>query len=147
MGEVYRAVDGRLNRTVAVKVLPVEFCDTPARRERFDREARTLSGLSHPHICRVFDVGQQDGRDYIVMEFLEGETLQARLRRGPLPLADALRYGAQIGDALDQAHRHGVIHRDLKPGNIMLTPAGAGVAALWLAQQGAPRFPAGGGGP
>src|SRR5438045_4343780 len=98
MGEVYRAVDRRLDRTVAVKVLPAEFCDAPGRRERFDREARTISALSHPHICRVYDVGQQDGREYIVMEFLDGETLQARLRRGPLPVDEALRYATQIGD-------------------------------------------------
>ncbi len=137
MGEVYRAVDGRLNRTVAVKILPPHIADHPGRRQRFESEARTISSLSHPHICRVYDVGHQDGLDYIVMEFLEGETLEARLRRGPLPLEESLKYAAQIGDALDQAHRHGVIHRDLKPGNIMLTAAGAilldfGLAKMWL---------------
>jgi len=137
MGEVYRAVDGRLDRTVALKILPPHLSDHAGRRQRFDREARTISSLNHPHICRVYDVGDQDGLGYIVMEFLEGETLEARLRRGPLPLEESLTYAAQIGNALDQAHRHGVIHRDLKPGNIMLTAAGAilldfGLSARWL---------------
>jgi eukaryotic-like serine/threonine-protein kinase len=137
MGEVYRAVDLRLDRTVALKILPAHLSDNPERRQRFHREARTISSFSHPHICRVYDVGDHAGVEYLVMEFLDGETLQARLRRGPLPIADALAYAIQIGDALDQAHRHGIVHRDLKPGNVMLTSAGAvlldfGLATPWL---------------
>jgi serine/threonine protein kinase len=137
MGEVYRAVDLRLDRTVALKILPAHLSDNPERRQRFHREARTISSFSHPHICRVYDVGDHAGVEYVVMEFLDGETLQARLRRGLLPIADALAYAIQIGDALDQAHRHGIVHRDLKPGNVMLTSAGAvlldfGLATPWL---------------
>lgn len=137
MGEVYRAIDGRLDRTVALKILPADFCLSPERRERFQREARTISGFNHPHICRVYDVGNHDGVEYIVMEFLEGETVEARLRRGRLSIPEALGYAKQIGGALDEAHRHGVVHRDLKPGNVMLTPGGAvlldfGLATPWL---------------
>jgi TolB-like protein/Flp pilus assembly protein TadD len=137
MGEVYRAVDLRLDRTVALKILPAHLSGSPERRQRFQREARTISSFSHPHICRVYDVGDHAGVEYLVMEFLDGETLEARLRRGPLPIADALAYAIQIGDALDQAHRHGIVHRDLKPGNVMLTSAGAvlldfGLATPWL---------------
>jgi eukaryotic-like serine/threonine-protein kinase len=124
MGEVYRARDTRLDRIVAVKVLPAHLSEDPVRRQRFEREARAVSSLNHPHICTLFDVGQQDGVDFLVMEFLEGETLAERLARGPMPLDQALRHAVEIADALDRAHRHGVVHRDLKPGNIMLTKSG-----------------------
>ncbi len=135
MGEVYRARDTRLDRDVAIKVLSGHFVSTPSLKERFDREARTISQLSHPNICRLYDVGSQDGSDYLVMECLEGETLADRLVRGPLPIEEVLRNGAQIADALDKAHQQGVIHRDLKPGNIMLTKAGAKVLDFGLAKQ------------
>ncbi|AMY09484.1 Serine/threonine-protein kinase PrkC [Luteitalea pratensis] len=124
MGDVYRAVDTRLNRTVAVKVLPQQpWCD-PERQLRFRREAEIVSNLNHPHICTVHDIGVHDGVDYIVMEYIEGETMQQCLARGSLPLARALEYSVQIVDALDKAHRRGVVHRDLKPGNVMITAAG-----------------------
>ena len=135
MGEVYRARDTRLDRDVAIKVLSGHFVSTPSLKERFEREARTISQLSHPNICRLYDVGSQDGSDYLVMECLEGETLADRLNRGPLPVEEVLRYGAQVADALDKAHQQGVIHRDLKPGNIMLTKAGAKVLDFGLAKQ------------
>jgi eukaryotic-like serine/threonine-protein kinase len=125
MGEVYRAKDSRLNRTVAIKVLLAQVSDWSELRQRFEREARVISSLNHPHICTLYDIGHQDGIDYLVMEYLEGETLASRLLKGPLPLDQVLRYAIQIADALDQAHRHGVVHRDLKPGNIMLTRSGA----------------------
>lgn len=135
MGEVYRALDTRLERTVAIKVLPAHLCNDPHLRQRFVREARTISALQHPHICTLFDVGSQDGTDYLVMEYLEGESLAARLARGPLPSDQALQTAMEIADALQAAHRQGFIHRDLKPGNIMLTNTGAklmdfGVAKL-----------------
>lgn len=120
MGHVYRARDTRLDRTVAVKVLPPEIASSSQWRSRFEQEARAISRLSHPRICVLYDVGRQDGLDYLVMEYLEGETLAARLERGPLPLAEALRYAIQIADALDKAHACGVTHRDVKPGNIFL---------------------------
>jgi eukaryotic-like serine/threonine-protein kinase len=133
MGEVYRARDSRLDRTVAVKVLPSYVATDPTLKQRFEREARTLAALSHPHICSVFDVGQHDPStgsgqavDYLVMEYLDGETLADRLVKGPLPLDQALRYAIEIADALDKAHRRGIVHRDLKPGNIMLTRSGGG---------------------
>jgi non-specific serine/threonine protein kinase len=126
MGEVYKARDTRLDRTVAIKVLPTELSADPDRRTRFEREARAIAGLSHPHICTLHDVGEHDGSTYLVMEHLSGETLADRLRRGSLPLSQALEFGAQIADALDAAHKHGVIHRDLKPGNVMLTTGGQG---------------------
>jgi serine/threonine protein kinase/Tol biopolymer transport system component len=135
MGEVYRARDTRLDREVAVKVLSGHFVSTPSLKERFEREARTVSQLSHPNICRLYDVGSQDGSDYLVMECLEGETLADRLARGPLPLPEVLRYGTEIADAIDKAHQQGVIHRDLKPGNIMLTKSGAKVLDFGLAKQ------------
>jgi serine/threonine protein kinase len=125
MGEVYRARDTRLDRSVAIKVLPSHLCDQPEARERFDREARSISSLNHPHICQLYDVGSQDGVSYLVMELLAGESLGDRLRRGTLPLDQVLRYGAEIAEGLQAAHRCGVVHRDLKPGNIMLTKAGA----------------------
>src|SRR5882762_3963700 len=134
MGEVYRARDTRLDRTVAVKVLPEHLSDNPQRRERFEREAKAISSLSHPHICPLYDVGHQDGIDYLVMEYLEGETLAHRLKKGPLPPDQVLQYAIQITDALDTAHKHAVIHRDLKPGNIMLTKSGAKLLDFGLAK-------------
>src|SRR5476649_141763 len=117
MGEVYCARDTRLDRTVAVKILPSHLSSNPEAKQRFEREARAISSLNHPHICTLHDVGHQDGIHYLVMEYLDGETLAARLERGPLPLADALKFAVQIANALDKAHREGVTHRDLKPGN------------------------------
>jgi serine/threonine protein kinase len=124
MGEVYRARDTRLNRTVAVKVLPSHLAQKTEARERFEREARAISALNHPYICHLYDIGEQDGHNYLVMEYLEGETLSSRLFRGRLPLDLALRYGTEIADALDAAHRRGIVHRDLKPGNTFLTAHG-----------------------
>src|SRR5216683_2106064 len=138
MGEVYRARDTRLERTVAVKILPAQFSSDPVRKQRFEREAKTISSLNHPHICVLYDVGSQDGLDYLVMECVEGETLAKRLEKGPLPLEQVLKYGTQIADALEKAHRSGVIHRDLKPGNIMLTPTGAKLLDFGLAKPAAP---------
>jgi eukaryotic-like serine/threonine-protein kinase len=134
MGEVYRARDTRLGRDVALKVLPKEMSEDAARKQRFEREAKTISSLNHPHICTLHDIGSQDGTDYLVLECVEGETLAKRLEKGPLPLEQALRYGAQIADALDKAHRSGVVHRDLKPGNIMLTASGAKLLDFGLAK-------------
>src|SRR5229473_4016337 len=138
MGEVYRARDTRLERTVAVKILPAQFSSDPVRKQRFEREAKTISSLNHPHICVLYDVGHQDGMDYLVMECLEGETLAKRLEKGPLSLEQVLKFGAQIADALDKAHRSSVVHRDLKPGNIMLTPTGAKLLDFGLAKPAAP---------
>jgi Tol biopolymer transport system component len=138
MGEVYRARDTRLDRTVAVKALPAQFAADPQLRERFDREARAISSLSHPHICALFDVGRQDDVDFLVMEFLEGQTLAERLAGGPLPFDQALQCAIQIADALDKAHRSGIVHRDLKPANVMLTKAGAKLLDFGLAKQTAP---------
>ncbi len=134
MGEVYRARDTRLDRTVAIKVLPQHLADTPEARQRFEREARAVSALNHPHICTLHDVGSQDGTEFLVMEYLEGETLAARLEKGPLPLEQVLKLGIEIADALDKAHRQGIIHRDLKPGNIMLTKSGAKLLDFGLAK-------------
>src|ERR1700739_4712918 len=134
MGEVYRARDTRLERTVAIKILPAQLSSDPVRKQRFEREAKTISGLNHPNICVLHDVGSQDGVDYLVMECVEGETLAERLKKGPLPVEQVLRYGAQIADALDKAHRSGVVHRDLKPGNIMLTKTGAKLLDFGLAR-------------
>src|SRR5258706_10381868 len=117
MGEVYKARDTRLDRIVAIKVLPQHLSANADLRTRFEREARAVSSLNHPHICILHDVGHQDGVDYLVMEHLEGESLAARIVRGPLPPAEVLRYADEIADALDKAHRQGLIHRDLKPGN------------------------------
>lgn len=135
MGEVYKARDTRLDRTVAIKVLPAELAFDPDRRQRLDREARAVAALTHPHICTLHDVGHQDGIDFLVMEYLEGETLAERLTKGALPLDQVLRHAIDIADALDKAHRLGMVHRDVKPANIMLTSAGAklldfGVAKL-----------------
>jgi eukaryotic-like serine/threonine-protein kinase len=134
MGEVYRARDTRLERTVAIKILPQQLSNDPVRKQRFEREAKTISSLNHPHICVLYDVGRQGGVDYLVMECVDGETLAKRLEKGPLPLEQVLKYGAQIADALDKAHRSGVVHRDLKPGNIMLTATGAKLLDFGLAK-------------
>ena len=120
MGEVWKARDTRLERAVAIKVLPPDLTSDSAARQRFEREARAVAALSHPHICPLFDIGHQDGTDFLVMEYLDGETLAARLARGKLPLGQALQYGIQIADALAAAHKAGIIHRDLKPGNIIV---------------------------
>jgi len=134
MGEVYQARDPRLDRTVAIKVLPAELSADPERRARFEREARTIAALNHPHICTLHDIGQHDGTTYLVMEHLAGETLAQRLRKGPLPIAQALEVGAQIADALDAAHKQGIVHRDLKPANVMLTKSGAKLLDFGLAK-------------
>src|SRR6202051_2501053 len=134
MGEVYRARDTRLDRIVAIKVLPTHLADRSDLRARFEREARTIASLNHPHICTLFDIGQQDGIDYLVMEYLEGETLAQRLLKGALPVEQVLQYAIEISDALDKAHRKGVTHRDLKPGNIMLTKSGAKLLDFGLAK-------------
>ncbi len=134
MGEVYRARDTRLDRTVAIKILPTHLSDSSEARSRFEREARAISALNHPNICTLHDVGSQDGASYLVMEYVEGETLQARLQKGLLPLKQALECGIQICDALEKAHRAGIVHRDLKPGNIMLTDSGAKLLDFGLAK-------------
>jgi len=134
MGEVYRAKDTRLDRTVAVKVLPPHLAGSQELRQRFEREARAVSQLSHPHICPLYDVGNEQGVDYIVMEYLEGETLADRLSKGPLPPDQVVQYGIQMADALDRAHRQGIVHRDLKPGNVMLTKAGVKLLDFGLAK-------------
>ena len=134
MGEVYKARDTRLDRIVAIKVLPTHLADRSELRERFEREAKTIASLNHPHICVLYDIGQQDGIDYLVMEYLEGETLAQRLLKGPLPLEQVLQYAIEISDALDKAHRKGITHRDLKPGNIMLTKSGAKLLDFGLAK-------------
>src|SRR6476619_4382865 len=124
MGEVYRAKDTRLDRTVAVKVLPEHLSSSPDSRQRFEREAKMISQLSHPHICALYAVGNQDGVEFLVMEYLEGETLSDRLLKGALPVEQTLRFGIEIADALDKAHRQGIVHRDLKPANVMITKSG-----------------------
>ena len=134
MGEVYLAEDSRLDRKVALKILPEHLSDRAELRERFEREARAVSSLNHPHICTLHDIGEQDGIHYLVMEHLVGETLEARLAKGPLPLEQTLEYAIQIADALDKAHRQGVVHRDLKPGNIMLVKSGAKLLDFGLAK-------------
>ncbi len=134
MGKVYKARDTRLDRTVAIKVLPEKLVPSPEARQRFEREAKTISQLSHPHICTLHDVGRDSDVEYLVMEYLEGDTLQARLVNGPLPLDQTLRYGIEIADALDRAHRQGIVHRDLKPGNVMLTRGGVKLLDFGLAR-------------
>lgn len=134
MGEVYRARDTRLGREVAIKILPQHLASTPEVRQRFEREARAVSSLNHPHICTLHDVGHQDGMDFLVMEYLEGETLAKGLEKGPLATHELLRIAIEIADALEKAHRQGVVHRDLKPGNIMLTKAGAKLLDFGLAK-------------
>ena len=138
MGEVYRGRDMRLDRAVAIKILPAQFSSDPLRKQRFEREAKTISSLNHPHICVLYDVGKQDGVDYLVMECVEGETLARRLEKGALSLEQVLKFGMQIADALDKAHRSGVVHRDLKPGNIMLTATGAKLLDFGLSKPVAP---------
>ena len=137
MGEVYSARDTRLDRTVAIKILPEHLSEKPEAHARFEREARAISSLNHPNICQLYDVGEQNGVRYIVMEYLQGETLADRLKKGPLPLEQLTRVGAEIGDGLQSAHRNGIVHRDLKPGNIMLTKGGAKVLDFGLAKAGA----------
>ena len=134
MGEVYRARDTRLGRDVAIKVLPQHLSSNPEVRARFEREAKTISSLNHPHICTLFDVGREGDTDFLVMELVEGETLADRIAKGALPTPELLRLGIQIADALDRAHRAGVIHRDLKPGNVMLTKSGAKLLDFGLAR-------------
>src|SRR5512139_3061156 len=134
MGEVYKARDTRLDRSVAIKVLPPEFSADPDRRARFEREAKTIAGLNHSHICTLYDVGEHEGSTFLVMEHLTGETLAQRLQKGPLPLEQALGVATEIADAWSAAHRQGVIHRDLKPGNVMLTKTGAKLLDFGLAK-------------
>ena len=134
MGEVYRARDTRLERTVAIKILPSHLSENAEAQQRFEREARTISSLNHPNICTLYDVGHQDGMHFLVMEYLEGETLADRLRKGPLPIAQILKCGMEICEGLERAHRGGVVHRDLKPGNIMLTKSGAKLMDFGLAK-------------
>ena len=134
MGEVYKARDTRLDRTVAIKVLPEHVASDPDLKQRFEREAKAISSLNHPHICTLYDIGSQDGIDFLVMEYLEGDTLAQRLTKGALPLDQALKVAVEIADALDKAHRQGITHRDLKPGNIMLTKAGAKLLDFGLAK-------------
>jgi serine/threonine protein kinase/Tol biopolymer transport system component len=134
MGEVYRSRDTRLDRVVAIKVLAAHLADRADLRERFEREARAVSSLNHPNICTLYDVGKQDGTHFLVMEYVEGETLADRLQRGPVPLDQALKYAVEIADALDKAHRQGIIHRDLKPGNIMITKSGTKLLDFGLAR-------------
>src|SRR5262249_54550443 len=124
--------------TVAIKVLPEHLSKSEEVRQRFEREAKTISQLSHPHICALYDVGREGDTEYLVMEFLEGETLADRLRKGPLPLEQVLRFGIEIADALDRAHRAGIVHRDLKPGNVMLTRSGVKLLDFGLAKLAAP---------
>jgi eukaryotic-like serine/threonine-protein kinase len=134
MGEVWKARDTRLDRVVAIKVLPSQLASSPESRDRFEREARMIASLNHPHICTLHDVGHHGEMDYLVMEFLDGETLEARLRRGPLRVEQALPFAMQVAAALDKAHRLGMTHRDLKPGNIMLTRSGAKLLDFGLAK-------------
>jgi Tol biopolymer transport system component/predicted Ser/Thr protein kinase len=141
MGEVYKARDTRLERTVAVKVLPQHMSASPEVRQRFEREAKTISQLSHAHICALYDVGRQGETEYLVMEYLEGEPLSDRLAKGPLPLEQTLRFGVEIADALDKAHRQGIVHRDLKPGNVMITKSGVKLLDFGLAKAMAPPTP------
>jgi len=144
MGEVYRARDTRLDRSVAIKIVSGDVTTNPELRQRFEREARALSSLSHPHICALYDIGQLDsnGSDYLVMEYLEGETLAKRLERGAMPIRELLKVSVEVADALDKAHRQGLVHRDLKPGNIMLTKGGAKLLDFGLAKAQAPAMAA-----
>src|SRR6202522_2007604 len=143
MGEVYRARDLRLDRAVAIKVLASHLSSSPELKQRMEREARAISALNHPHICHLYDIGSQDGTDYLVMEFLEGETLGERLRRGALPLSEVYRIGMDVAEALAVAHRQGIVHRDLKPGNIMLTKGGAKLMDFGLAKSAGAGVPPG----
>ncbi len=134
MGEVYRAKDTRLDRTVAIKVLPSHLSSDPELKQRMEREARAISALQHTNICTLHDIGAQDGTDFLVMEYLEGQTLADRLTKGALPLDQVLKIGTEIGLALDKAHQQGIVHRDLKPANIMLTKGGAKLMDFGLAK-------------
>src|SRR6185503_20109351 len=134
MGEVYKAADTRLNRTVAIKVLPEHFSENAEMKQRFEREAQAIAALNHPHICTLYDVGQQGSLNFLVMEHLEGESLAQRISRGPLPLEEALPIAIAIADALDKAHSKGVTHRDLNPGNVMWTAGGAKLLDFGLAK-------------
>src|SRR5579863_4124246 len=134
MGEVYRARDTRLDRVVAVKVLASHLSSSPELKQRMEREGRAFSSLNHPHICQLYDIGTQNGADFLVMEFLEGETLADKLRKGAMPLAEVLKIGIAVAEALAVAHRNGIVHRDLKPGNIMLTAGGAKLMDFGLAK-------------
>src|SRR5262245_21926339 len=142
MGEVYKARDTRLNRTVAIKILPPIWAQDPVMQQRFEREAKTIAGLNHPHICTLHDVGHEEATetspavDFLVMEHLEGETLSERLEKGALPVREALKIALAIADALDKAHKQGVVHRDLKPSNVMLTKRGAKLLDFGLAKPG-----------
>jgi serine/threonine protein kinase len=133
MGEVYRARDTRLDRIVAIKVLP-EHLSNPESKQRFEREARAVSSLNHPNICALYDIGTHNGVDFLVMEYLEGQTLAERLQKGALPIDQVLKIGIEIADALDKAHRQGILHRDLKPGNIMVTKSGTKLLDFGLAR-------------
>jgi serine/threonine protein kinase len=145
MGEVYKAKDTRLDRSVAIKLIPAELSADPDRQARFEREAKTIAGLKHPHICTLHDVGQHEGATFLVMEHLVGETLTTRLVKGRLPLDEALEVGIQIANALAVAHKQGIIHRDLKPGNVMLTKTGAKLLDFGLAKLRTPGAALGGG--
>jgi Tol biopolymer transport system component len=134
MGEVYEARDSRLDRTVAIKILPSSLSGVPELRARFEREARVISQLNHPHICALYDVGQDNGTDYLVLEYLQGQTLAEEIAKGPLSIQKALTIALEIGDALDRAHRAGIVHRDLKPGNVVLTRTGAKLLDFGLAK-------------
>ena len=134
MGEVYKARDSRLDRTVAIKVLPAHVATDPDLKQRFEREAKAIAALNHPHICTLHDIGSEGGTDFLVMEYLDGQTLAQRLENGALPLEEALQVAIAIADALDKAHRQGIVHRDLKPGNIMLTKTGAKLLDFGLAK-------------
>src|SRR5262245_40539620 len=140
MGEVYRGTDTRLGRSVAIKILPAHVVGNSMRRERLAREAQAVSRLSHPTICPLYDVGEQDGHQFLVMEYLEGETLAQRLGRGALPIADVMRIAIEIAEALEHAHQRGVVHRDLKPANIMLTATGTKLLDFGLARFDSPEL-------
>src|SRR5260370_2873651 len=146
MGEVYRALDTRLEPTVAIKVLASHLSSSPELKQRMEREARAISSLNHPNICHLYDIGSHEGTDYLVMEFLEGETLADRLRKGAMPLNEIFKIGIAVADALAVAHRQGIVHRDLKPGNIMLTQGGAKLMDFGLAKPLGARSPAVGSG-
>src|SRR5262250_330474 len=133
MGEVYRARDTRLDRTVAIKILPQQVSSDPGRRARFEREARTISALSHPNICALFDTSEQGGIYYVVLEYLEGKTLADRLAKGPVQISEVLKIGSDIALALETAHRN-VVHRDLKPANVMLSKTGTKLLDFGLAK-------------